>query len=229
MKKFLLESAQFTWQLYNQITFIIISVYYHILSLIEQSTNVCDYVNNNGQSPRGTDLRIPKHIALCFTNELNYLDIDSLSRIICWCKQLNISYITLYDELGKLKCRHKELIKLFEKRMRLLGCEKPIDYIEGLNIISRSDGRQKFIGHVKELLQLEPNNLNLERVNKQVGWNSDPEMLINFGLPQCLYGFPPWPLRLTEIFSIPTHRRVPQRIFVDCLRRFSSTSQRIGA
>lgn len=221
MKKFLLEIAQLTWLLYNQMIFILTCLYYHILSLIEETTVT------NGQFPEA-DLRIPKHIALCFTNEIDYLDIDSISRIICWCKQMNIRCITLYDEPGKLKCKQKELIKLFERRMRLLGSEKPIDHIEGLNILSRSDGRPKFIEHVKELLQLETDNINLEQVDKQVGWTSDPEMLINFGLPLCLYGFPPWPLRLTEIYHIPTHRRVPHRVFVDILRRYSRTVQRVG-
>lgn len=230
MKKLLLEAAQFTWLLYNQIIFIIICIYYHILSLIEQSTS-CDHIGNSAtsnssqqQQSQVADLRIPNHIALCFTNELDYLDIESISRIICWCKQLNISYITIYDEVGRLKCKQKDIIKLFERQMRQPGCE-------GLNIISRSDGRPKFIRDVKEiLLQCKsPDDVNLERVNKQVGWLSDPELLITFGSPQCLYGFPPWPLRLTEIFTIPTHRGLPRKIFVDCLKRFSKTSQRVGA
>lgn len=164
---------------------------------------------------------------MSFTNEIDVLDLDAIARLLCWCKQLSISYITLYDELGKLKDRQKELTKHVECIMKTLG--RPIESIDGLNIISRTDGRQKFVDDIKELVKLKPEEICLEKVHQRVGWSTDPELLISFGSPVCLYGFPPWQLRLTEILSIPTHRGLPQRIFFDCLERYSRTSQRVGA
>lgn len=221
IKVTILTLAHLVWYSYNQILFWFICVYYYMLNNVEQA------IDNADVSIK--DLRTPRHIALSLTNECNHLDLASIGRLLCWCKQLGVHYITLYDDLGKLKDRQKELTKQIELQMGLLGCEKPISYIEGLNIISRSDGRQKFVEDVKELIKSKPDSIDINKVQQKVGWSSDPELLISFGTPLCLYGFPPWQLRLTEILSIPTHKNLPQRVFIDCLIRFSKTSQREGA
>lgn len=222
-----LELIHYVWYICNRLIFITVCLYYHLLSTIEQANKTSDLISIDDVSDR-PDLRVPKHIALSFTNETNHLDLESIARLLCWCKQLSVSYITLYDDLGRLKDKQKDLIKCFESIMRMLGCEKPIRHIEGLNIISRSDGRQKFVEAARELVELEPENINIDTVHNRVGWPSDPQLLISFGSPLCLYGFPPWQLRLTEILSIPTHKKLPQQIFFDCLRRYSKISQREG-
>lgn len=232
LKVGLLEVVHYAWYLCNKvISFITISLYFQLLSLLEQANKTSDLISII-DVPDITDLRIPKHIAMSFTNETNNLDLVSIARLICWCKQLSISHITLYDDLGRLKDKRKELIKCFESIMKILGCDKPISSIEGLNIISRSDGRIKFVEDATVLVSSSrPEDINLETVHQRVGLSvlpSDPDLLISFGSPLCLYGFPPWQLRLTEILSIPTHERIPQRIFFNCLRRYSRTLQREG-
>lgn len=222
----LLGVAHHTWHICNKFIFIIIYAYYHLLYMIEQANRTCDYLSVNNFPIK--DLRVPKHIAFSFTNEANQPDLESIARLICWSKQLGISYITLYDDYGCLKDSQSEVIKYFGLIMRSLGCEKPINMIEGLNIISSIDGRRKFLDDTKELVKLKPEDISLEQVQSRVGWPTDPELLINFGYPMRLYGFPPWQLRLTEILSIPTHRRIPQKIFLDCFRKYSKTSQREG-
>lgn len=226
IKVALLELAHFIWYIYNRILFILVCLYYQLLSNIEQANKTCDYITYNHTIIK--NIRTPSHIAMVFTNEMDYLNLDSIARLLCWCKQLGVEYITLYDELGKLKTRQADLLKCFEFRMRLLGCEKPISCIKGLNIISRPDGRPKFIDDIRELLKGDPESVNMTKVQNSVNWISDPELLINFGSPLCLRGFPAWQLRLTEIFSIPTHRNIPQRIFINCLKKYSRTNQREG-
>lgn len=218
IKTTILEVSHFIWHMYNCLVFGLVCIYYSYLSN-EQQTNLiltsCD------------GLRIPKHIAMAFTNEMNDLDLDSIARLLCWCKQLGIEQITLYDDLGKLKNHQKQLLKSFDQQMKSIGSLKHT--IEGLNIISRHDGRQKFLDDVKSILkEFETAQIDLDLVQRSVGWTCDPELLISFGLPLCLHGFPPWQLRLTEILSIPTHKRVPKKVFLDCLIRFSKISQRVG-
>lgn len=175
------------------------------------------------------NLRIPEHIALAFTNESNQLDIESISALVCWCKQLGIKYITLFDDLGRLKTRQKELNEAVEDLMNKIGYEKPLSCIKGVQILSRLEGRQKFVEDIRDLIKVEPDKIDINLVQKQIGWTSDPELLISFGNHFCLHGFPPWQLRLTEIFSIPTHRNITYKIFKDCLERYSQTTQRLGA
>lgn len=218
-----LEIAHTAWFIYVRLKFIVIFSYYYILKAIEERNKTCDKINVSTK-----DLKVPKHIALSLTNETNNLDIESIARLLCWCKQLSISFITLYDDAGRLKDLQMHLIKHVERRMKLMGYEKPIHRIEGLNIISRVDGRQKFVEDVRQLAKLRPEKIDLEVVNNRVCWPTDPELLISFGSPLCLYGFPPWQLRLTEILSIPTHRNMPQKIFIDCFRRYAKTTQREG-
>lgn len=223
IKRALLHAAYFMFFLYNSLLYLTKNVehLYHYLSN-----------NNNKQllliNPE-TSLRIPQHIAMTFTNESHQLDLKSVSKLICWCKQLGVKYITLFDDLGRIRMSQKELYSHLEDQMSQIGYEKPISYIKGLNILSRTDGRQKFIHDIKGLLKYEPEKIDIDLVQKQVGWTSDPEMLISFGNHFCLHGFPPWQLRLTEVFFIPTHKYITRNIFIDCLIRYTSTTQRLGA
>uniref|UniRef100_A0A6G1SKH1 ditrans,polycis-polyprenyl diphosphate synthase [(2E,6E)-farnesyldiphosphate specific] n=1 Tax=Aceria tosichella TaxID=561515 RepID=A0A6G1SKH1_9ACAR len=191
--------------------------------------------------PVSKKLRIPRHLALTFTDESNRLDLNSITDLICWCKQLGVKYITLYDDLGRLKAKQKELYRFLDYKASLIDDStsneneptmmqlKHISYIKGLTILSRLDGRQKFVTDIKDLLKVEPAKIDLDLVQKHVGWTCDPELLIIFGFQQCLHGFPPWQLRLTEILSIPSHRNVTYRMFIDCLEKYSRTTQRLGA
>lgn len=203
---------------------IYIKHYYY--NSIEQANKNCDYMTNLNLPLK--DLRVPRHIAMSFTNETSCLDLETIARLLFWCKQMSICYITLYDDLGRLKDKQKELFAHIESIMKSFGCDKSINRIDGLNIISQFDGREKFLAEVKELVKLEPESIDLERVQNQVGWHSDPDLLISFGSPLCLYGFPPWQLRLTEILSIPTHKKLPIEVFTDCLIRYSRILQREG-
>lgn len=241
----ILETAHFVWYTYNRFILLLIAIYYHILNTFDNNDYIyVHYQNERTKSSKNSSskehvvpvhqpLRIPEHIAMAFTNESDDLDLNSVARLLCWCKQLGIKDVTLYDEKGKLKVKQKELFKFLEYRMGLLGHEKPISDISdirGLRIISKQDGRQKFVDDIAHLIvKLEPEDIDITSVQNCVGWPSDPELMINFGSPLCLHGFPPWQLRLTEILSIPTHRNLPQKLFIDCLKSYSRTTQRLGA
>lgn len=227
IKVTILELSHQIWNLCNIFLLGLIYAYYYVSSSIEQANKNCDTVNNPNLPIK--DLRTPKHIALSFTNEQDCLDLDAIARLLCWCRQLSIRHITLYDDLGRLKDQQKELFKHIEFIMKSFGCEKPVNRLDGLNIISKTDGREKFLSEVKEIVMLKPDSIDLETVNSRAGWPSDPDLLISFGSPLCLYGFPPWQLRLTEILSLPTHRKLPRKVFTDCLIRYSRISQREGA
>jgi dehydrodolichyl diphosphate syntase complex subunit NUS1 len=217
------------------------------LSIIPNVEYYFNYYFQYSENVVPKNLRIPDHIAMAFTDESNRLELNSITDLICWCKQLGIKYITLYDDLGRLKAKQKELYRFLDYKASLIDddsssngnqyqCKpattlqlKNISYIKGLTILSRLDGRQKFVSDIRDLLKVEPDKIDLDLVQKHVGWTCDPELLVIFGFQQCLHGFPPWQLRLTEILSIPSHRSVTYRMFIDCLEKFSRTTQRLGA
>lgn len=172
------------------------------------------------------DLKIPKHIVLSFTNELRYLNLISIARLISWCQQLEIEQITLYDECGKLKDLRKELIYYLKKSNQTNKQEANLDNVL---ILSKQDGRQLFAELSQNIVRHEPEAINPAMIDSYLGWNSDPDLLVIFGTPICLYGLPPWQLRLTEIISLPSHISLPQETFIRCLKQFSKIEQRIGS
>lgn len=214
IRKFSLELAYYIYFVYNLIILKWINIYY---CFCESFLHEIDL----------HDIRIPKHIAISFTNEMDCIHLDSIARILFWCRQMGVKYITLYDDLGGLKDKRKEILELVDSKFKSdWACEK---FLNHFDILSRSDGRPKFIEGVRDLIKLPPKDINIDLVQERLGWPMDPELLIVFGTPLCLHGFPPWPLRLTEIFTIATHRAIPRKVFIDCLRRYSRTSQRVGA
>lgn len=205
----ILELAHLIWLIYNHIVYEFSIFYSNLLLTVERASKTCYQI----REVQLKDVRIPQHIALSFTNESNNLDIEAIARILCWCDQLGVECVTLYDELGRLK----QLSHEFEMK-----------HIKKIDIISSSEGRRKFVEDVKDLVKQGPKSIDVDKIQLCAGWQTDPDLLLHFGAPLCLHGFPPWPIRLTEILLVRTHRYIPQKIFLDCLKRYSSRTQRRG-
>ena len=62
----------------------------------------------------------------------------------------------------------------------------------------------------------------------QVFKHDNPEMMIKFGPYATLAGYPPWPVHLTEIISLPTCRMISPYSFLDCLNRYYKIEKRVG-
>lgn len=221
MDSWIMTILLYLYHFYNEfIVTTIVRIHYFTLEIFCHN-NIVKYQDLN-------HVKTPKHIAMSFSNEVHNLDLQSVAKLYCWSKLIGTKYVTLYDELGRLKDKQKDLLRYIEYELEIIGCEKPIKYLDGLEIISRSDGAQKYLDQIRKLVKLKPEEIDYDLVNERLGWSSDPELLISFGTPLKLYGFPPWPLRLTEIFHIPTHRSIPQEVFVDSLKKYSRTTQREG-
>jgi len=80
IRRAILELAQLLWLLNSLVNFALTCAYYRLLGLLQSETAYTQ------------DLRIPKHIALSFTNESSCLDLDSVADLLCWCRQLSINH-----------------------------------------------------------------------------------------------------------------------------------------
>ncbi|KAI8791911.1 dehydrodolichyl diphosphate syntase complex subunit nus1 [Biomphalaria glabrata] len=56
----------------------------------------------------------------------------------------------------------------------------------------------------------------------------DPDLCIKFGSVDCLFGYLPWQIRLTEFISLPSHKGVTYKSFLSTLVQFGNTNQRFG-
>lgn len=220
----LLELAYWIWSLCELVSVTTLRVYYYFVTQSE--------LENGEIIPQSAlrDLRIPKHLALAYSNEANDLDLRSIARFLIWCKQLNIPHITLYDEMGRLKDLQKELIKQCELESSNTKCNRNEDSenVQNVTILSRLDGRQKFAEDLEDLVTMQADRIDIDIASKKLAWAVDPDLMIIFGYPTCVHGFPPWQLRLTEFINLRTHKLLPQKVFLNCLRRYKRISQREG-
>ena len=102
--------------------------------------------------------------------------------------------------------------------------------------ISYKDGRDSMVDLTKTLTEmsqkskLNPSDVQLDLIDAELceGIMSEPELLILFGSHVTLSGYPPWHIRLTEIFHLPDNQGVEYQVFIRGLRNFASAQMRRG-
>lgn len=220
----ILNLAHLLWATCIQIQLYLILLYYYVASsryFNKLYGHYDDYIKELTIS--NNTKQLPQHLALCLTNENRNFNLASIVNLIIWSKQIGINYITLYDDHGKLAEQQKHLEDILLERSG-----KPIDKVR---ILSRSDGRPKFVNLIRNLSTLPKDKINLNFVNEQVTESDGcphPELLIIFGVTSSIYGYPPWQLKTTEIFHLPTHRNISLDSFVGCLEQYAKVEKRVG-
>lgn len=102
--------------------------------------------------------------------------------------------------------------------------------------ISYKDGRDSMVDLTKTLTEmsqkakLNPSDIQLDLIDAELceGIMPEPDLLILFGPHVSLSGYPPWHVRLTEIFHLPDNRGVEYQVFIRGLRRFAEAQMRRG-
>ncbi|XP_016845748.1 dehydrodolichyl diphosphate synthase complex subunit nus1 [Nasonia vitripennis] len=106
-----------------------------------------------------------------------------------------------------------------------------------LQVLSYTDGKGKIIELTKFLAKnnhvngFEKHDVTSELLDEKLNFGMgvpDPDLAIVFGKTMCTYGFLPWQTRVTEFFTIPSHRDISYKDFVDTIIRFSECQQRYG-
>jgi dehydrodolichyl diphosphate syntase complex subunit NUS1 len=104
-------------------------------------------------------------------------------------------------------------------------------------LISEDDGRSTLVDLTKVLTtmaqknKIEPADINSEVIDAELQESvmGEPELLILFGPGVKLEGYPPWQLRLTEIFHQADYTEgVSYTIFMRALNRYSGAQMRFG-
>lgn len=102
--------------------------------------------------------------------------------------------------------------------------------------ISAEDGRESMVDLTKTLTEmsqkakLSPKDIGLDLIDAELseGIMSEPDLLITFGPHVELDGYPPWPIRLTEIFCLKDNQEVGYQVFLRALRNYTSAQFRKG-
>ncbi|KAI9878428.1 MAG: hypothetical protein M1830_000911 [Pleopsidium flavum] len=103
-------------------------------------------------------------------------------------------------------------------------------------LLSSEDGRSTLVDLTKTLTEmsqrhkLSPTDISLDLIDAEVSESvmGEPDLLVVFGPNVELQGYPPWQLRLTEIFHVQDNTGVGYQIFLRALHRFAKTQMRFG-
>ncbi|QNP99801.1 YALIA101S03e12024g1_1 [Yarrowia lipolytica] len=105
-----------------------------------------------------------------------------------------------------------------------------------IHLLSEEDGRECLVDLTKTLSELaiakklKPRDITVDVIDEQMNMLvvTEPELLIVFGPQLDLQGFPPWQIRLTEIYHQPDNDAVTYGVFLKALQSFASCKQNVG-
>ncbi|CAL3972062.1 unnamed protein product [Diplocarpon coronariae] len=116
--------------------------------------------------------------------------------------------------------------------------ETPRAPVKNLSVLllSAEDGRDSLVDLTKTLAEmsqrskLSPNDINIDLVDAEISESvmNEPELLILFGPTLELSGYPPWQVRLTEIFHVQDNNGVGYQVFLRALYNYANAQMRFG-
>ena len=104
-------------------------------------------------------------------------------------------------------------------------------------LLDATDGRQTLVDLTKTLTdmaqshKLHPSDISQELIDAEISESvmREPDLLLLFGDKAVLEGYPPWQVRLTEIFALQDWTGgVGYHVFLRGLRRFGGAEMRFG-
>ncbi|MDA4133254.1 MAG: hypothetical protein OK454_09055 [Thaumarchaeota archaeon] len=103
-------------------------------------------------------------------------------------------------------------------------------------LLSVEDGRDSLVDLTKTMAEmaqrskLSPADISIDLVDAELTESvvGEPDLLIHFGPYLELSGYPPWQIRLTEIFHVQDNQGVGYQVFYSGLCRFARAQMRFG-
>ncbi|KAM3084339.1 hypothetical protein ACMFMG_001553 [Clarireedia jacksonii] len=103
-------------------------------------------------------------------------------------------------------------------------------------LLSSEDGRDSLVDLTRTLTEMSQrgkisvNDINQELIDAEISESiiGEPNLLILFGPNVELSGYPPWQLRLTEIFHVQDNNGVGYQVFLRALYNYANAQMRFG-
>lgn len=104
-------------------------------------------------------------------------------------------------------------------------------------LLSEEDGRSTLVDLTKTLAEMSqrnkilPSDISAELIDAEISESvmGEPDLLLMFGPRVVLDGYPPWQVRLTEIYHVPDNTEgVGYQVFLRAVHRFAKTQMRFG-
>ncbi|EGW31415.1 uncharacterized protein SPAPADRAFT_61977 [Spathaspora passalidarum NRRL Y-27907] len=155
--------------------------------------------------------------------------LTSLSRYIS--KNLTLYFGTDTKPTFSITIPHKNLITFSEGAS---STNRKVDL--EISLISYVDGKPTIVdlartmGELAVNGELSPKDINAELIDGELTdlVGPEPDLLISFAPSLDLEDYPPWHIRLTEIYWEPDNKEVSYPIFIRALQQFSNCKVNIG-
>ena len=103
-------------------------------------------------------------------------------------------------------------------------------------LLSAEDGRSTLVDLTKTLAEmsqrkkLSPNDISADLVDTEITESvmGEPDLLVLFGPSVELQGYPPWQVRLTEIYHMQDNTGVGYQVFLRALHNYAKAQMRLG-
>ena len=103
-------------------------------------------------------------------------------------------------------------------------------------LLSAEDGRSTLVDLTKTLTEmsqrkkLSPNDISQDLIDAEITESvmGEPDLLILFGPYVQLMGYPPWQIRLTEIYHIQDNNGVGYQVFLRALHNYAKAQMKFG-
>ena len=113
------------------------------------------------------------------------------------------------------------------------------DHIDGhlsIMLLSAEDGRDSLVDLTKTLAEMaqrskiSSSDVSIDLVDAELKESvmGEPDLLLIFGPHVELSGYPPWQIRLTEIFHVPDNQGVGYQVFLRGLHNYAKAQMRLG-
>ncbi|KAM3443502.1 hypothetical protein MY4824_000388 [Beauveria thailandica] len=184
--------------------------------------------------------------------------IDEAAELATWTACAEIPMLSIYEKTGILKKHMPRVYEAILAKFALyFGTEHPSLSVTSphreavsmpasmsanpagqlrLHLISAQDGRESVVDLTRTLAdmsqkgKLSPRDISMDLIDAELseGIMPEPNLLILFSPYVELSGYPPWQIRLTEIFCLEDNESFGYQVFVKALRNFSNAQFRRG-
>lgn len=182
--------------------------------------------------------------------------MGDIAELAAWCLSAGVPSLTIYEYNGCVKACVKELQQTLTKNLRAyFGLETPSfsikvphtnEYVATepdrtetdleISILSRVDGKPtiaelaRTIGELTASKELLAEDITVKLIDGElcelVG--PEPDLLICFGPVLDLQDYPPWHIRLTEMYWEPDNNSVNYAVFIRALKKFAQSRVNLG-
>lgn len=145
------------------------------------------------------------------------------------------SYLGAHQPALSVRAPHVTPIKSPTTSVKKRVSKSPLKQFQVL-LLSVEDGRDSLVDLTKTLVEmaqhskLSPSDISTDLIDTEISESvmGDPDLLVLFTPSIELLGYPPWQLRLTEIFHIKDNRSFGYHVFLQALYNYANAQMRFG-